>query len=268
MVNFLHISDLHISNSLDETRVGKATTRELLKTVIELAQTLKPEPSFLVFSGDLTDKGDIESYEYFYSVISNSKFPCILALGNHDDRSNFHKVFFDSFSDNPYFHVSEHGNLKIIVLDSSQPGKVSGSICDDQFSFLDKALSSNDAHNTLLVMHHPPWLDTDSYPWTTLDQNSSLKLSKLLDEHSVCGILCGHIHLNQFTNWNTIPIVASSGLHSTIDTFENDELRLLEGASVNLCRLRGAQLSVTCLQIYPTAREIRRINKKFLLSMN
>ncbi len=267
MVNFLHISDLHISKSLNETRVGKNTTRELLKTVIELAHTLKPEPSFLVFSGDLTDKGDIESYEYFYSVISNSKFPSILALGNHDDRSNFRKVFFDSPSDKPYFCTLEHENLKIIVLDSSLPGKVSGSICDEQFRFLEEALSNNDKHNKLLVMHHPPWLGSDSYSWTTLDQKSSFALSKLLEEHSVSGILCGHIHLNQFTNWNTIPIVASSGLHSTIDKFENDKLRLLEGASVNFCRLRGAQLSATCLQIYPIGSEIRRINKKFLLSM-
>ena len=116
-------------------------------------------------------------------------------------------------------------------------------------------------------MHHPPWSDRDSYPWTTLDQKSSL--SFLNFSKTLClWHPMWHIHLNQITNWNTIPIVASSGLHSTIDTFENDELRLLEGASVNLCKLQGAQLSVTCLQIYPAGREIRRINKKFLLSMN
>ena len=268
MVNFLHISDLHISNSLNETRVGNHTTRELLNTVIESAHALKPEPSFLVFSGDLTDKGDIESYEYFYSVISASKFPSILALGNHDDRTNFRKVFFDRFSDRPYFYASEQGDWKILVLDTSQPGKVSGSICDEQFRFLEDALSNNDTNNILLVMHHPPRLDKDSYPWTTLDQKTSRKLSKILEKHVISGILCGHIHLNQFTNWNGIPIIASSGLHSTIDTFENNELRLLEGASLNFCKLRGKQLSVTCLQIYPTGREIKRINKKFLLSMN
>ena len=63
MVNFLHISDLHISLRLDDANNEKNTPQVLLKSIINLANILKPEPSFIIFSGDLTDKGDTESYE-------------------------------------------------------------------------------------------------------------------------------------------------------------------------------------------------------------
>ena len=75
MVNFLHISDLHISLRIDGAKNENSTPRELLKSIINLANTLKPEPSFIIFSGDLTDKGDTESYEYFKTVISKSNIP-------------------------------------------------------------------------------------------------------------------------------------------------------------------------------------------------
>ena len=267
MVNFLHISDLHISLRIDGAKNENSTPPVLLKSIINLANTLKPEPSFIIFSGDLTDKGDTESYEYFKTVISKSKIPNLLAIGNHDDRSNFRNVFYKSPSNKPFFYASEHDGIKVIVLDTSQPGKVSGSICEDQFSFLEETLSSSNDDRKILVLHHPPWLDRNGLPWTTLDEKTSCRLAKLSNDKGILGILCGHIHLNQFTSWNNIPLVTSSGLQTTVDAFESEDLRLLEAASLNLCKLRGKNLSVTCLQIYPTGREIRRVSKKFLLSM-
>ena len=68
MVNFLHISDLHISHSFGDEGNKNYTTQELLKAIIGVANSLKPEPKFIICSGDLTDKGDLESYEDFKSV--------------------------------------------------------------------------------------------------------------------------------------------------------------------------------------------------------
>ena len=101
-------------------------------------------------------------------------------------------------------------------------------------------------------------------PWTTLDNKSSLELYSCLKGHDISGIFCGHIHLNKFINWNNIPIITSSGLQSTIDPLEKTELRLLEAASVNLCKLNKGGLNITSLQIHPAGREIRRVNKNLL----
>ena len=138
MVNFLHISDLHISHGFGDEGNKNYNTQELLKAIIGVANSLKPEPKFIICSGDLTDKGDLESYEDFKSVISQSKFPILLALGNHDNRSNFRKVFYNRPSNYPLFYNSEHGDVRVVVLDTSQPGKISGTICEDQFRFLEE----------------------------------------------------------------------------------------------------------------------------------
>ena len=134
MSSFLHISDLHISCGLQDTQNENNNPNSNLKMAINITNRLTPKPKFVIFSGDLTDTGDLESYEYLKSVISASKIPIILALGNHDNRSNFRKVFYGSEIDDPYFHASEYDELKVIVLDTSKPSKVSGTICEAKAS--------------------------------------------------------------------------------------------------------------------------------------
>ena len=264
MSSFLHISDLHISCGLRDTQNQNNTPNSNLKMAIDIISKLKPKPKFVIFSGDLTDTGDLESYEYLKSVVSDSKIPIILALGNHDNRLNFRKVFYGSEIDDPYFYASEYDEFKVIVLDTSKPSRVSGTICENQFIFLQEVLNESKNHKVLLVLHHPPSVDEDDLPWTTLDKKSSLRLHDCLKSHDISGIFCGHIHLNKFINWNNIPIITSSGLQSTIDPLEKTELRLLESASVNLCKLNKCGLHITNLQIHPAAREIRRVDKKLL----
>ena len=91
MSSFLHISDLHISCGLRDTQNENNNPNSNLEMAINITNKLTPKPKFVIFSGDLTDKGDLESYEYLKSVISASKIPIILALGNHDNRSNFRR---------------------------------------------------------------------------------------------------------------------------------------------------------------------------------
>ena len=135
MSSFLHISDLHISCGLLDTQNDNNFPNVYLQTAINISNRLKPKPKFIIFSGDLTDTGDLASYEYFKSVVSVSKVPVILALGNHDNRSNFRKVFYGNENDDPYFYASEYDEFKVIVLDTNKPSKVSGTICKDQFGF-------------------------------------------------------------------------------------------------------------------------------------
>ena len=89
MSSFLHISDLHISCGPMDTQNENNFPNVYLQTAINIANQLEPKPKFIIFSGDLTDTGDLSSYEYLKSVISVSKVPIILALGNHDHRSKF-----------------------------------------------------------------------------------------------------------------------------------------------------------------------------------
>jgi len=263
----VHVSDLHVSVHSERGRDEESNSKEILRNTIDLINKLEPQPQFVVFSGDLADSGDVESYEYIKSVISTSKSPVICALGNHDNRSNFRKVFYDSLSGHPYFYISKHGDINVIVLDTNQPGKVSGNICAEQFNFLQDAVLESEEVRKILVLHHPPRIDKDGLSWTTLNESTSYRLAGILEGRKILGILCGHIHLNQFTNWNNIPLISSSGIQSTIDAFEHKELRLLKEASLNLCKLTGEHLSVTCLRINPQGKELRRINKKRLISL-
>jgi len=111
-----------------------------LKRVVEIVNAMEAQPDFLVASGDLTNRGDTESYRLVKSTFEALEIPAILALGNHDERAGFHEVFGDGPSDAPYYHETTIAGLHVVTLDTSIPGRVSGRICDEQFGFLERVL--------------------------------------------------------------------------------------------------------------------------------
>ena len=266
MTRFIHITDLHVSHP-DLSDPGlHSDTPGTLQRMVEIINAMQPAPDFVVASGDLTNHGDVESYNLVKDLFAELNVPFVLALGNHDRRPAFHEVFGGGDPDAPHIHDKVLGGLHVITLDTAIPGHVGGGLDDGQFDFLNEALTRHTDLPKLLVAHHPPRTDPDGLPWGSLSADSTERLAGILAGQHVVGILSGHIHINQGNQWHGIPIVVSNGQHSTVDLLERDDLRVMEGTGFAICTWRPTGLSVSFVPLAPQARQITVIDRARLLA--
>jgi 3',5'-cyclic-AMP phosphodiesterase len=252
MTRFLHLSDLHLSPA------NAPRKAELLARVAAAVERLPARPEFAIVSGDLTDRGDADSYGMLQEMLAGFPVPVHLALGNHDSRRGFHAAY--GTGEGAYHHATVAGALHLITLDTAIPGRVHGAIGPDQIAWLEAELPRHPDLPKLVVLHHPPRLDPLSLPWSTLDEASTAALGAAIAGHRIAGLLSGHVHMNRMALWQGAPLVVSSGLHSTIDPLHEDGLRILEGAGFNLCRWSPEGLAVTYVPLEPEGRQIGLID--------
>lgn len=255
MARFVHLSDLHLSVATNHERMAG-----LLGHIAGAIPNLRQRPDFVVISGDLTDFGDAESYAALRPLIEAFPVPVVLALGNHDRREAFHAVFGQAGSDAPYDHDVVLAGVHVITLDTLVPGGVAGALDGAQLGWLETALSRHADLPKLIIAHHPPRISETDLPWTCLDADSTERLAALLEGQKVIAILSGHIHMNRMSLWRGVPLVASSGLQSTIDVLHEEGLRILDGASFALCRAEGGDFTVHFVPMLPEGREIAMVD--------
>ncbi len=269
---FLHLTDLHLVHSdLNDPHIHADTAANLQKMVARI-RAMPVLPDFVVLSGDLTNQGDVASYELLRDTLAPLSMPLLFTLGNHDDRRAFHQVFPDvcpdAAPDAPVCHVSRHAGLQVVTLDSLIPGQTSGGLCEDQFDFLQTTLGNNPDQATLLVMHHPPHMPGQAaYRWESLPPADSVRLAEILKDHNIVGMLCGHVHHNKIVQWHGIPVIVNNGLHNLIDVTVADVLAIKDVTGYGLCQWHDYGLSVTFLTLTPeqpvTKTLARTIVEKF-----
>ena len=264
MIHFIHITDLHLSHpDVKDPNLHTDTIATFTK-IIDAISSMKLKPKFVILSGDLTNTGEKKSYELLKTLLKSFSIPVILALGNHDKRDWFHQVFNNKSSLDPYFHDDIYSGLHVITLDTSVPGRIAGAICIDQFDYLQKTLEKHKANPKLLILHHPPRIDSNGLPWGSLSMESTKKLQTVLEGKNVIGIFSGHIHINRASHWNGIPVYISNGLLSAIDVLATEDLRIVEGSSFSICVWRKSGVSVTYVPVNPEPRELGIIDQKRL----
>ena len=268
MKRFIHLSDLHFSHKGKTQNEIYFETKQTILDVLIKIKKLKPEPDFILVSGDLTNTGDIKSYQVLRDIFNQINIPTFFALGNHDKRSSFNKVFKKINSKKPLFYNQILEGLNLITLDTSVPGKISGAICDEQFKFLNKKLIQNKNFPTIIMMHHPPMFNKKGPNWISLDEKSTNKLQSELEKKEILAIMCGHIHINQTNFWNGIPVIISNGLYSTVDLLNRDDMVILEGKSFNICYIRENGIGVSVIPLKPKAKIFRKISLKKLKNLN
>lgn len=268
MTRFIHITDLHLSHADSGDKGLHSDTEATLRRVVARIAAMEEKPAFVVASGDLTNTGHEASYRLLREIIADVPVPLVLALGNHDKREGFNAVFRGGATGDAYYHDALHGPLHVIVLDTLVPGRVAGTVDDEQMGYLQGALTRHPGYPKLIVMHHPPRVDPEGLPWGTIDLASTETLAEVLKGHQIAGILSGHIHINRVMHWHGIPIIVSNGLHSSVDLLERRDLRLIEGTGLGLLEWRPSGLSVAFVPLSPQAKELGVIDRARLLAFS
>lgn len=250
-LTFVHLTDLHVGNPAVPDDHLHSDTSTTLATILTEIKTLVPQPRFIVASGDLTNRGDVGSYENLKRILAEAELtmPVLFALGNHDRRDGFYPAMLGQTDnvDAPYDHAQVIDGVHIIVLDSSVPNKIGGSFEPGQLDWLKAQLDAHADLPKLLVMHHAPSLDADpSMEWESMSIADTEELRKAVTGKNVIGILSGHIHFDRVSNWHGIPVVVGIGQHAATDvTWLHEGLRMLSGASYAIGTLRPSGLSIT-----------------------
>lgn len=268
MTRFVHLTDLHISHPESGDTMLRTDTPAQVARAVEAIGKLTPAPDFVIASGDLTNIGDAKSYALLQEILAPLSMPVVLALGNHDKRGPFHTAYDTGKGEGPHYHDTILAGLHVITLDTLLPGRVSGTICDEQFAFLTAALDRAPDLPKIIVAHHPPRIDPGELPWATLDQAISDRLATLLRGRGVLGILSGHVHINSVRMWHGVPLYVSQGLNSTVDLIEREDMRIMEGTGFSLFDLRGSGLTVTFIPLSPNAQELGRLEVARLRSFS
>lgn len=256
---FIHLTDLHIDHQL----TGSDGTADNIEYVVQRILSMNPQPRFVIMSGDLVDSAHDENYRRLHEYIGRLGLPVLLALGNHDDREAFHRSMGDREAGDasPYFFSTILERMHVIVLDSSTPGRIGGTIEPEQFAWLEAELDRHPDLPKLIVSHHPPSIGEvpDPLPLQTIDFAQSQRLGTLLAGRNILGVLCGHVHHDRISMWNGIPVIVGTGLHTSIDVLFNEGVIVVRGASFTLCTVRPSGLTATFIPLPSDRAELRRI---------
>lgn len=202
------ITDIHVGFAPDdgEEELNLIRFRATLKRLLEGPN----RPDLLVLSGDITDRGDAESFAKTAALLADCPFPVLPLVGNHDSRETLLGAFPQvQPAEGGFLHyVVEAGlGLRIVCLDTLEDGRHGGAFCEARARWLTDRLAEAPDAPTLIFMHHPPvvvgidWMDpAPGEPWIE-------RLRGVLEgQPQVQAIHCGHLHRQITTRFAGIPL--------------------------------------------------------------
>ena len=190
---------------------GVADANQLLSDAIAHLHRLDRQPDLVLITGDLTDEGRPEEYASFRELIGALELPYLLMPGNHDHRENFRRAFADlAYLPNQgalHYCIDDHP-IRIVALDSCQPGKHHGLIDEEGLQWLARTLAQNRQKPTLVAIHHPPFESGIKY----IDDYrlfGSESIESIIRSHdNIEAVICGHVHRAIFRRWAGTMIAA------------------------------------------------------------
>lgn len=218
MVLIAQITDLHIGFVPD---APDESNRQRLDTIIDTLIDGPNRPDLLIVSGDIADRGDDASYARVAGILARCPFPVYPCVGNHDDRDAFTRAFPQVPLNGGFVqYVVRFGGLRLIVLDTLEPGRHGGAFCDARAQWLQEKLTADTSTPTVIVMHHPPF--DVGIAWMSGSEGEIWiqRFAAAVAGHAqVKAIWCGHMHRSVATLWNgaTLTICPASAAQLALD---------------------------------------------------
>jgi Icc protein len=195
-IRIAQISDLHIKPP-GRLAYGRVDTAEALERCVAALNAFEPRPDFVVISGDLADTPKAEEYEYLKRLLAPLRLPFAGVPGNHDNRELMRAAFPNAayaFPSGALNQKIEVGELDLLLLDSSVPGRPHGELDAPTLQWLDATLASSASRPALVFLHHPPFI---AGIWHMDRQNlrNANELAPIIERHKRVRIVAtGHIH--------------------------------------------------------------------------
>ena len=201
------LADTHIPADIENNYRGFYPYRNLQKVVPEI---ISASPDGVLIAGDLArltgESGDYANLKKLLNPVAE-KTLVFLALGNHDNRENFLKVFDETAGEKPavkgkHITIVEKTPVRLIMLDSLlYVNKVPGLLGKAQRQWLKNYLTECDKKPTILCFHH-----------TLSDGDGDLLdvprlFSTILPVRKVKAIVYGHSHVYGYSEFEGIHLI-------------------------------------------------------------
>jgi len=226
-MKIIQITDTHLMPNKGD--LNGLNPLKNLEACIKSINKFHLDSEFCIITGDLTDKGDRESYKDLKNILQKLKIPFYLIIGNHDHREVFSEVFHEVRLDNFGF-VQQLIKIPlghILLLDTVEKGKDWGSFCKKRYAWLREQLKIADENSVYIFMHHPPF----KIGIPALDRlnikNDYQRFQKIAVEFSnIKHIFFGHVHRPVTGSWFGIPFSALPGTNHQIQLNLNEKFYL------------------------------------------
>jgi Icc protein len=238
------LTDVHIGYE-----PGKADELNRMRFAAVLRHLLHSptRPAALVASGDLTDRADDASFDHLAEMFDECPFPVLPMVGNHDTRDGLLRAFPSTRSEDGFVHYAfELHGLRLIMLDTFEPGRHGGAFCDSRREWLSAELARVPDTPTVIFMHHPPivsgidWMDpAPDEPWI------ACVAAAVRGHKQIVGIHCGHLHRPISTTFEGIPLSVCPSVAPAV---------ALDLRKIDLDRPDGRELITTEAPVYALHR--------------
>jgi Icc protein len=186
------ISDLHIKRP-GELAYGQVDTAAALTRCIAHLNRFRPRPKLVVITGDLVDSGPEEEYAHLRELLAPLELPMAAIPGNHDDRERFRRTFPSVASGSANCAIDVEG-LRLLLLDSSVPGKDYGELDSDTLAWLESRLAEHPDRPALVFLHHPPF-ETGIAHMDRQSLRNAPDLAAIVRQHAQIRLIAaGHVH--------------------------------------------------------------------------
>ena len=219
------ITDLHIG--FDRNNPHELNVRRLNMVIDELNERV-PRPDLLLVTGDLVENGDdSRAYRHMETLVKRWQGPLLWAVGNHDDRSNFLAVLPEVATDEHGFiqYEAEIGGLRFVVVDTLDPGRHGGMVCEKRGKWLRARLREKKDVPTVVILHHPP-VDTGIAWMSALPCEQWVqRLEAILrPARQVVALISGHVHRPIATSFagKRLAVAASTAPQVALDLDDVD----------------------------------------------
>lgn len=215
-LKLLVLSDLHLMPE-GETSLTLDTGARL-EAAVDAVIARYSDFDFCVLAGDLADLAHEAAYRRLQTIIARLPIPVYITLGNHDDRTTFLKVFGRGFADpetGKVDRVVDAGGYRIIILDSSEPGRVDGVLTDSQIGWLRSRLAEAMDRPVIVILHHNAnVLHIESDNIRMLEPGAFI--AALMTHPDVRQVIAGHVHLTSTAIWHGLPFTTLAGSHYSV----------------------------------------------------
>lgn len=198
------LTDLHVATP-DRRSLGGADPIRRAQAAARWLRALDTPPDLVLLTGDNVQQGDATEYAELIQVFADSPFEIRALPGNHDAREPFRAAAGRLGwvpADGEFLHQAlERDGLHILLLDSLDPGRVGGRLCDARLDWLAAELAARRGAPVLLALHHPPF-DSGIDGLDAHDLKGRERLAELVADHGgVLAVLSGHLHRSVARAW-------------------------------------------------------------------
>lgn len=235
-----------------------------IEKLIQIAKQTNIKPAFSIITGDISQNGSNPGYKIaqeYISQIESLGGPVLPAMGNVDNKTRFRENLlnkYDMESETDCYYSKIVDGIKVIVLDSQDPGEHTGKLGNEQLNWLETELAINN-EPTIIALHHPPFKLhlPNGGSHRVFEQTSMERFQKIVKKSNNVAVLCGHLHQSLITKSDGIYyIIGCAALSEAF--FESKVYQTYDSSGFTQYTLQENQLTVRPI-IYTEGRPLINI---------